>query len=199
MFRKKLKQIVIILLCLTVFNCGSDDTIQQLNTEEADLLETFQNIEANSRLTIADDTEPGQKLELCLTYIDKATKQILKGQSVKFYHTSNSGDYEPQVGNDETTARLSGTAITDDDGRIYIRTILPGNYASDGDNRHIHTDVKGARPETYDIHFKQYTGFMGTNFVNGSDQHFLADLKFNRDSTLVIFMTVEVKRPQLND
>jgi hypothetical protein len=34
---------------------------------------------------------------------------------------------------------------------------------------------------------------MGRSFINGSDQHFLADLKQTKDSTLVTFLTMEVK------
>ena len=56
--------------------------------------------------------------------------------------------------------------------------------------------VFGAKPEAYDIHFKQYTGKMGKNFISGSDQHFLADLKKDEDEKLIAFLTIEVKNPE---
>jgi len=36
---------------------------------------------------------------------------------------------------------------------------------------------------------------MGKNFTEGSDQHFLADLRMTKDSSLVCFLTIEVKNP----
>ena len=34
---------------------------------------------------------------------------------------------------------------------------------------------------------------MGRNFISGSDQHFLADLKKDEEETLITFLTIEVK------
>jgi len=131
-----------------------------------------------------------------LTFVNKSGKKQLANQVVKFYHTSTSGNYEPTNLQDESTARLNGSAVTDKKGRIYIETILPGDYGSSKDNRHIHTTVKGAKPEAYDIHFKQYTTAMGKNFAEGNDQFFLADLKMTKDNSLVSFLTIEVKNPR---
>ncbi len=139
---------------------------------------------------------PGERLSLCLTFVSKETGEPFQNQEIKLYHTSAAGEYEPRIANDETTARLNGSAITNADGKIFVQTILPGDYGSSPDNRHIHTTVSGAKPEAYDIHFKQYTGGMGLNFISGSDQHFLADLKHSEDSTLVAFLTIELKNVQ---
>ena len=79
----------------------------------------------------------------------------------------------------------------------YVQTILPGDYGSSADNRHIHTTISDAHPEAYDIHFKQYTGSMGSNFISGSDQHFLADLKQTPDGILVAFVTIEAKNAEI--
>ena len=125
--------------------------------------------------------------------MNKSGKNQLSNQKVEFYHTSSSGNYEPTNTDDDSIARLNGTAITDHKGRIYIETILPRDYGSSKDNRHIHTTVVGAKPEAYDIHFKQYTTYMGKNFSEGSDQYFLADLKMTFDSILVSFLIIEVK------
>ncbi len=173
--------------------CATDRTISKLNELEAKTLKVFENFESENQVQISDSDEPGQKLWLCLTVISKENKKPLVNEQIHLYHTSSAGEYEPSDPNDETTARLNGSAITDEKGRIYVKTILPGDYGSSADNRHIHTTVKNARPQAYDIHFKQYTGVMGNNFISGSDQHFLADLKQTKDSTFVAFLTIEVK------
>ena len=120
----------------------------------------------------------------------------LANQKIHLYHTSDEGEYEPSNPNDESTARLSGAAVTNSKGQLFVKTILPGDYGSSADNRHIHTTVENAHPEAYDINFKQYSGLMSTNFIEGSDQNFLADLKHTKDSILVAFVTMEVKNPQ---
>ncbi|NNE29839.1 MAG: hypothetical protein HKN16_09390 [Saprospiraceae bacterium] len=187
------------ILSLSLIQCSIDRSTQSLSDSELKILNQYKLFKPENNLSISPENEPGQKLALCLTFLDKESKRLLKYQEVLFYHTSNTGEYEPSDPNDESTARLSGEAITDDSGRIFIRTILPGNYGSGENNRHIHTTVKGATPEAYDIHFKQHTGFMGGRFINGSDQHFLADLKYDRDSSLVTILTLEIKQPKAQE
>ena len=193
------KLLLILLIGLSLISCSGDRTIQLLNPSEADTLKIFKNLEEQNQLQISDKNEVGQKLWLGLTFISKESKMPIINEPVRLYHTASSGNYEPVDPTDETTARLSGTVQTNENGQIFVRTILPGNYSDSGDNRHIHTTVSNAKPETYDIHFKQYTGFMGKNFISGSDQHFLADLKQTRDSVLVSFLTIEVKNNQSLD
>ncbi len=194
-----MRYILFIIAFFFFYSCKIDSSVKQLSDKEKSLLSEFQMMNEKNRLTIADETELGHKLFLCLKFVDKESKRVLKEQEIKFYHTSSIGEYEPANPNDESTARLSGKAFTDMSGRIFVKTILPGNYGSGENNRHIHTTVKGAKPEGYDIHFKQHTGFMGKRFINRSDQHFLADLRYNIDSTLVTFLTIEVKRPKIQE
>lgn len=188
----KLKYIVLVLL---LCGCSIDRTIAPLNENEQAFLENFQSFESQHSLKITDDKEPGEKLKLCLTIVNKKTKQIVKNQRIHFYHTSTTGDYEPSDPNDETTARLNGAAVTDSKGRIYIETILPGDYGSSEDNRHIHTTVFGAKPEPYDIQFKQYSSQIAKISIDRNDQQFLADLKKLGDGSLVTFLTIEPKYP----
>jgi len=175
--------------------CSIDRTIIQISDAEKEVLNEYQHLDNKNKSNIADKTEPGKRLLLCLTFVNKADKKELSNQAVKFYHTSSSGNYVQSDSNDESSARLNGSAITDSKGRIYIESILPGDYGSSDDNRHIHTTVFGAKPKAYDIHFKQYTTYMGKNFIEGSDQHFLADLRMAKDGTFVCFLTIEVKNP----
>jgi len=188
-------RLILFVLFISLSGCSIDRTINETSETENRTLLNFQNLQSKSSLYISEKNEPGEKLILCLTFIDKENKSPLLNQLVQFYHTSTNGDYEQTDPNDDSTARLNGQATTNDEGQIYIETILPGDYGSSSDNRHIHTSVIGARPEAYDIHFKQYTSFMGKNFSEGSDQHFLADLKKTKENELVSFLTIEVKKP----
>ena len=190
-----MNRLILIFLSLFIFSCSIDRTILEISDNERITLSNFQKLPSKSILKITDKNEPGEKLILCLTYIDKESKESLSNQLVKFYHTSTNGNYEQTDPNDSSTARLSGQAITNDKGHIYIETILPGSYGSSDDNRHIHTTVIRAKPKAIDIHFKQYTSYMGTRFSKGSDNHFLADLKRTKENKLVCFLTIEVKKP----
>jgi len=189
------KQLTLVLALFLCTQCSVDRTVLPLHEEEIETLERFERFQHENRLQISDDDEPGQKLWLCLSFVARENKEPLAKQTVNLYHTSSAGEYEPADPSDESTARLNGTALTNQSGELFVQTILPGDYGSSADNRHIHTTIDGAQPEAYDIHFQQYITPMGKNFVVGSDQHFLAELKQNEDSILVTFLTIEVKNP----
>ncbi|WP_250432395.1 dioxygenase family protein [Hanstruepera flava] len=189
-----MKRVVTILFLIFIFTrCAIDRTIQNISQSEIQTLSVFKALESHNKVRICGTDEPGQKLWLCLTLVSKENKRPLINEQIQLYHTSAIGEYEPKNPNDESTARLNGTAITNEKGQVFVQTILPGDYGSSTDNRHIHTSVMNAQPEAYDIHFNQFTGKMGRHFINDSDQHFLADLKQTEDSTLVTFLTMEVK------
>ena len=191
-----MRKSIIIFSCFLFFNCSGDRTIVALTETENTNLTEFQKLETTSKLFITDDDEPGDELILCLTFINATTKEVLSNQQVHFYHTSVDGEYEPSNPNDETTARLNGAAVTNEAGQIYVETILPGDYGSSENNRHIHTTVYGAAPEAYDIFFKQYSGGFGRFMNSGNDQIFFADLKKTEDNKLVCFLVMEVKNPK---
>ncbi|MEP1035313.1 hypothetical protein [Ekhidna sp.] len=175
--------------------CGIDREISGLSKDNLSTLQEYEQLGIESHVQIGSDNEPGESLVLCLLFVDLSSKKPLANQRVHFYHADNDGEYRPVIPGDETTARLNGEATTDQNGRIFLRTTLPGDYGSSADNRHIHTTVFKAKPEAYDIHFKQFTGFMGSRFISGSDQHFLADLKKDASNNLVAFLIIEVKNP----
>lgn len=180
---------------LLLLACGIDRDMAEMSEKDLVALRDYEQMVPSSKVQIADENEPGERLTLCIQFIDASTKVPIASKRIHFYHTDQDGEYEPSIPGDETTARLNGEATTDAKGRILVRTTLPGDYGSSSDNRHIHTTVFGARPEAYDIHFKQYTGYMGTRFINGSDQHFLADLQKGASDNLVSFLIIEVKNP----
>lgn len=181
------------LILILLVSCGIDRGVNSISSAETSIYKNYQQLGDANRVQITPSNEPGESLTLCLTFVNKLTSDPLSNQKVHFYHTDTNGEYKPQIPSDESTARLNGSAITDANGRIFVKTILPGDYGSSEDNRHIHTTVFGAKPEAYDIHFRQYTGAMGKRFINSSDQHFLADLKRNSDGSLIAFLSIEVK------
>lgn len=186
----------IILMSGLLTQCSLDRTIQNLNQSEIEALKAFESLDDIHQVQISESSEAGQKLWLCLNFVSKSDKNPLNNQKIKLYHTSSEGEYEPSDPNDESTARLNGTVITNTSGQIFVKTILPGDYGESKNNRHIHTTVFDARPEAYDIFFTQYSGGMGKMMNSGNDQLFYADLKQTADSTLVAFLTMEVKNPK---
>ncbi len=187
--------LVLLFTSMLFVQCSIDRTVLALDKTELETLQEFKDFDAENQVQISNESEIGQKLWLCLTLVSKENNRPLIDQKVDLYHTSSNGEYEPSNPSDESTARLRGSAFTNEKGQLFVQTILPGDYGSSADNRHIHTTIENAQPEAYDIHFKQYTGQMGNSFISGSDQHFLADLKQTKDSTLVTFLTIEVKNP----
>lgn len=176
-----------------LFSCGIDRDIPSISQKDLKAIQNFEQLDKANKVLINEDKGSAEPLILCLTFVDLASKEPLFNQRVHFYHADATGEYRPSTSGDESTARLSGEAITDSLGRILLKTSLPGDYGSSADNRHIHTTVFGAKPEAYDIHFKQYTGWMGRNFIDGSDQHFLADLKKDESDNLIAVLAIEVK------
>ena len=173
--------------------CSVDRTIHDIGEQKMLLFKQYKELDSASKLKIANSDEPGERLLLCLQFVHKKDQKILANQKVKFYHTNTKGEYMPINPGDESSARLSGTAITDKNGKLFLETILPGDYGSTDDNRHIHSTVFGASPEGYDIHFKQYSSYMSKRFIEGSDQHFLADINRMKDGRLIVFLTISCK------
>ena len=184
------------LFCL-YFLVSCSVTSQEINSiskEEKTIWESFKLVPSSANLQMTNDKEPGEKLILCITFIDKLKKTPLENQKVLLYQTSNDGNYNPEIAGNEKTARIRGEGYTDGKGRMYVNTILPGSYATSGDNRHIHTQVFGAKPQAYDMHFAQYTNARMKRFIEERDQFFLVDLKYTVDKKLIGFVTIEVKK-----
>lgn len=178
---------------LCIFGCKVNRTVHPISEKEKSQWQAYLSLSDSSRVQIASPQEPGEPLILCLQFINQSNHSPLPDQKVLFYQADTQGNYQPLQPSDESTARLNGTAITDAEGRIYLTTVLPGDYGSTADNRHIHMQVFGAHPEAYDIHFLQFCAPMLKNFVAGSNQHFLADLKVVTENQYIAFLTIAVK------
>lgn len=181
------------ILCLLLVGCGFDRTIYPYSSEEENMLTAFENFPQRSQMIVVDEEEPGVRLNLCLTFVNKETGASLNDRQVSLYQTDDEGNYDATDPDDESTARLRKHATTDSLGRLFVRTILPGDYGSSSDNRHIHLQVAKAKPTAYDLHFKQYSTYMLRRFVEKSDQHFLVDLKIDSVGTLFGNMIVECR------
>ncbi|TYA55287.1 dioxygenase family protein [Formosa maritima] len=188
-----MRLLITLFSCFLFMHCAVDRTMVTITKNETIILEKFQNLDTINKVFITVKKEPGQELMLCVTLIDKDSKKPLANQQVSFYHTDTHGEYNPSISNNESTARLNGTAITNNSGEIYIKTILPGAYGSSEDTRHIHTTVHNAKPKAYDIFFKQYSGNIAYIMDSGNDQMFFTDLKKTKENILVCFVTIEAK------
>ena len=186
-----------VIFLLMWVSCSIDRTIPSLNEEEQRRLINFQQLASEHVVAITGDDEPGESLVLAITLVRKEDGSPIPLKKIHLYHTDVSGQYTPKDPSDESTARLHGLVTTDTLGRFLVKTILPGDYGSSPDNRHIHFTVEAAHPVAYDIHFKQYTTMMGKRFIARSDQHFLADLRRQTNRDLVAFVTIEAKRVEL--
>lgn len=183
-----------LILSIFLISCSPSQEFLQSSAEELERLAEFKKLPLENKLTIDTTGEVGTPLILGITFVEKESKGLLKNRKVRFYHTNSEGEYYPTVANDESTAKLSGEAKTDSLGRIYLETILPGAYG-DSEGMHIHTTFFGARPKAYDIHFDQYTSFMGRNFMEDHDQFFITRLSKMTNGSLLTFLTMEIKRP----
>lgn len=190
-----MKNLRIIILVLLTTNCAVDRSINIISETEQQTLKTFQNFKPEHSVQLTEDNEPGEKLLLCITFINRDTKKGIANQQVHFYHTNTNGEYKPTNPNDETTARINGTTNTNNYGQVFVKTILPGDYGNSENNRHIHTTVFKEKPKNYDIFFNQYSGGFGKLMNSGNNQMFYANLKKTEDNTLVSFVTIEAKEP----
>lgn len=80
--------------------------------------------------------EPGRRLLIIGLVTDEAGRPV-RGASVGAYNTDSAGLYNPP--NSPTREpRISGTVITDDQGRFQFLTVYPGPYPGIGEPAHVH-------------------------------------------------------------
>jgi hypothetical protein len=117
-------------LLFVVFTAGCSNL--QSNEEPPPSLESY-----IPTISLAPTNEPGQRLTLFGTVVDSQTGNPIPGTAVYLYHADANGEYQPSDPSDESTAKLSGEVITNDDGEFIVDTIVPREYDQPG-NRHIH-------------------------------------------------------------
>jgi protocatechuate 3,4-dioxygenase beta subunit len=99
-----------------------------------------------------DENEPGQRLTLYGEVLDSSDKSPIPEARIYLYHADANGEYLPKDPNDESTAKLSGEVITDENGQFQVNTIIPREYDQPG-NKHIH------------LHYVQAEGFQQSGGV----------------------------------
>lgn len=130
--------ILSIALLLTVFTACSSNAQSAPTSSTADQQHT---------VTLASETEPGQRLRLHGMVVDSQTQQPIPNAEIYLYHADANGEYLPSDPADESTAKLSGTVTTGTDGSFAVHTIVPREYDQPG-NRHIH------------LHYVQADGYL---------------------------------------
>ena len=92
---------------------------------------------APSKITIANQDEPGERLTVAGRVLAADGVTPLAGASVYVYHTNVKGYYSPGT-NDNRNPRLRGYMRTDAQGRYEFSTIKPGSYPNSRVPAHIH-------------------------------------------------------------
>lgn len=156
------------------------------------LVADHETLGAANRLELARADEPGRRLVIYGRLVDRQGRP-LAALPIRVFQTNAAGDYEESVPGDESTARLSGNLTSGPDGRFVLSTILPGGYGGEqGSAGHIHTEVAGADPETYDFHFDPYIGGGLRRWAERSRQAVILDL-LARGDTLVAVADLPVR------
>ncbi|MBL4715440.1 MAG: hypothetical protein JKX95_02305 [Bacteroidia bacterium] len=185
---------VIVLIFFFWISCNAQDsTIIKVTDTELHLFEEYLNLDSLNVVQVTNDQEPGIQLIICGILLRKENGSPIPDQEIYLYQTDNTGEYHRQIEDNITSARLNGTVLTNKEGRFTIKTILPGDYVTHPDTRHIHAVIKDSKPEVHDFYFKQYAKDYLVSLVEEGGEHFLIDLKRINNGTLVGFITLEVK------
>ncbi|GAB5534420.1 MAG: hypothetical protein Rubg2KO_06690 [Rubricoccaceae bacterium] len=181
---------------LAVAGCESaDGIIPAADVSVANELASYRLVAAPHQLEIAPVSEPGQRLILLGTLIDRDSGEPLPGREIRVIHTNAEGNYEEAVAGDETTARLSGEVVSGPEGRFMVSTVFPGGYGSaEGSGGHIHTSIASARPEAYDFHFAPFAGAGIRRWVEQRRQGAILDL-YSMGDTLIAIGTLPIGLP----
>lgn len=164
--------------------------------DDVETYETFKNLPATHQLNLLRRGEAGQTLDLCLTLINGTDGKALKRKQVEVYQANAKGDYEWEVPGDKKTAKLRGMALTDDKGRIFIQTLLPGDFGSSIDSRSIHLAVEGVSPKYFNLYFCQYANAALQKETKGASDQFLIDLKKDARSNLIGITELQIGGPK---
>ncbi|MDQ6799421.1 MAG: hypothetical protein M3041_01130 [Acidobacteriota bacterium] len=91
-----------------------------------------------SRMKIAADTEPGQRM-IVTGHVYGADGRPRAGLQMYAYHTDAQGQYNRDA---QGVARLHGKLVTANDGSYLIDTIKPGQYPGRAIPAHIHIHLR---------------------------------------------------------
>src|SRR5581483_6155321 len=137
-----MKLSLLILLLLSYVVCAQAPQVAEKN--------------APSKVTIAAQDEPGERLIVTGQIFGSDGKTPLAGASVYVYHTDAKGLYTLEATNDSRNPRLRGYLRTDAQGRYEYSTIKPAPYPGNGPPAHIHYHVNapGYQERVFEIVFE---------------------------------------------
>ncbi|MCB0662576.1 MAG: hypothetical protein KDC24_07545 [Saprospiraceae bacterium] len=147
--------------------------------------ESFQQLSKTHQLNLLRLGEAGQSLDLCLRLTDGKTGQPLKRKGVVVYQANAKGDYLWEIPGDKSTAKLRGQLLTDEEGRIFLKTLLPGDFGSTFNNRTIHLKVEGTNPDQLNLYFRQYANADLQKEIQKAPDKFLINLEQDARSNLI--------------
>src|SRR5438094_5110055 len=105
-----------------------------------------------SRMKIAADTEPGQRM-IITGHVFGADGKPRSGLQMFAFHTDSHGEYNRDS---KGVARLHGTLVTASDGSYEIDTIKPGPYPGGKTPAHVHIQFRGSGVDQSElIEFKE--------------------------------------------
>jgi len=183
---------LLFLLFLVIFtqcSIGIDKTVNYTSEIENKILIEFQQLESKHKTIISNESEKGESIVLCLTFINKNNLKAITNQIVGFYNSSTSEILGMNKPTKNYASKTNGLAITDEKGRVFVKTFITKKKSS------ISTEIFDAHPQSGTIKFKQHLTQRGINFVLKHNDHFLADIKKTKNEHLVSFLTIEVMMP----
>ncbi len=104
---------------------------------------------------LTQKTEPGTPFVLTVTVLNVADRTPVNNVRVFIYQTNSKGDYER---NKAGVARISGTAYSDQNGKITFHTIYPRGYndSPTGEHMHFRISAPGFQTANADLIFADY-------------------------------------------
>ncbi|MEZ5059779.1 MAG: hypothetical protein R2879_22320 [Saprospiraceae bacterium] len=180
----------VLLVVLGLNSCNSDHDIPIVKNSQ--ILGEFLKMKEPHLLNLLQNSAAGRPLYLCLTVQEGAEKLPLARKEIFVYQADVSGEYQSEIPGKENTAKIRGTGITDLDGRVLVRTLLPGDFGSIDLNRHIQVQIDGAYPKLHRIYFRQFANCEIQNQSRKETETHIVDLERDEASNLVAFLKLEV-------
>ena len=88
---------------------------------------------------LTEASEHGEPLLITGQVLDAESRAGIPDAEIYLYQADTNGEYSPADSQDESTARISGLVISNEEGTFAFQTILPGEYPDQAEgNRHIH-------------------------------------------------------------
>ncbi len=172
---KKITIVIVSILCFYLPLCVKAQSGERSSTdrnsvgggcEGCDLMFVEIPSTIKSDVTLIDETEPGEKLEISGVIYKADGKTPAPNVILYVYQTAKSGLYEPgpnQTGGVRRHGRIRGWVKSNQKGEYKFLTIRPGNYPNADIPAHIHPTIK--EPDKNEYHIDDFV-FDDDKFVD---------------------------------